>query len=458
MIKKLLIADDDSGILTSLRFLLKSQPFKLTFAHSVQEVEYFVKTEQFDLVLMDLNYAKDTTSGEEGLTLIKKLKNLDEDLAIIVMTGWASIELAVTAMQHGAGDFVQKPWDNERLISILHQQLLLAAQQQKAKKLSAENKLLKNALGQGGNIKPVANSMAMQQFMGQLKQFAATDISILLTGENGTGKSMLVDYIHQHSLRSENSLVAVNMGGISETLFESEMFGHVKGAFTDAKESRVGRFELAHQGTLFLDEIANVPLTQQAKLLRVLEAQQFEKVGSSRTLATDFRLISATNGDLQAMVSAGEFRQDLMFRINTLILNVPALRERREDIIPLAKDFILQLAVKYHKSAAKLSAQAEQCLLDYHWPGNVRELAHTMERSLLVALEVIEPAHLMLNLQSQPVAEPARFDDSDLSLLEIEKRVISQRLKSFAGNVKEAGDSLGFSRSAFYRRLDKLGL
>jgi len=458
MIKKLLIADDDGGILTSLRFLLKSQPFKLTFAHSVQEVEYFVKNEQFDLVLMDLNYAKDTTSGEEGLTLIKTLKNLDEDLVIVVMTGWASIELAVTAMQHGAGDFVQKPWDNERLISILHQQLLLAAQQQKAKKLTAENKLLKNELGQGGNIQPVANSMAMQQLMVQLKQFAATDISILLTGENGTGKSMLVDYIHQHSQRSEDSLVAVNMGGISETLFESEMFGHVKGAFTDAKESRVGRFELAHQGTLFLDEIANVPLTQQAKLLRVLEAKQFEKVGSSSTRTTDFRLISATNGDLQAMVSAGEFRQDLMFRINTLILKVPALRDRQEDIIPLAEDFINQIAIKYHKPSVQLSAKAQQYLVDYHWPGNVRELAHTIERALLVAVEVIEPEHLMLNLQSQQVAEQTSFDNSDLSLLEIEKMVISQRLKSFAGNVKEAGDSLGLSRSAFYRRLDKLGL
>ncbi|MFT6987525.1 MAG: DNA-binding NtrC family response regulator, partial [Psychromonas sp.] len=267
---------------------------------------------------------------------------------------------------------------------------------------------------------------------------------------------------HQHSLRSEDSLVAVNMGGISETLFESEMFGHVKGAFTDAKESRVGRFELAHQGTLFLDEIANVPLTQQAKLLRVLEAKQFEKVGSSSTRATDFRLISATNGDLLAMVNAGEFRQDLMFRINTLILKVPALRDRQEDIIPLANDFIKQIAIKYHKPAVPLSAKAQQSLLDYHWPGNVRELAHTMERALLVASDVIEPQHLMLNLQSQHATMQTKmqvnFDNSDLSLLEIERGVISQRLKSFAGNAKEAGDSLGLTRSAFYRRLEKLGL
>ena len=461
MIKRILVADDDQGILTSLRFLFKSQPYDVTFAHTPQEVLFFVKKERFDLILMDLNYEQDTTSGDEGLLLIKQIKKLDEELPIVVMTGWGSIEIAVAAMQQGASDFIQKPWDNERLISMLNQQLLLAAKSRQSNKLNAENQLLKSELGRGDIITPISLSQPMKQLMSQLEQFSGTDISILLTGENGTGKSMLVNFIHQHSLRVGHPLVSVNMGGITETLFESEMFGHVKGAFTDAKENRIGRFELADQGSLFLDEIANVPLTQQAKLLRVLEEKQFERVGSSQTQQTNFRLVSATNGDLATMVQSGEFRQDLLFRLNTLVLHVPALRERAEDIEPLALDFIKQTAKRYNKAVPALSSDALLCLQQYAWPGNVRELTHTIERAVLVATEQVEASHLMLNsAPNQPlectVNQAEQFENK--TLLEIERSVISSRLSTYSGCASSAAKSLDLSRSAFYRRLEKLDL
>ncbi|MCP4323006.1 MAG: sigma-54-dependent Fis family transcriptional regulator [Alteromonadales bacterium] len=461
MIKKILVADDDQGILTSLRFLFKSQPYDVTFARTPQEALFFVKKERFDLILMDLNYEQDTTSGDEGLTLIKQIKAVDEELPIVVMTGWGSIEIAVAAMQLGASDFVQKPWDNERLISILNQQLLLAAKSRQTNKLNAENQLLKSELGMGEAIIPTSISASMKQLINQLEQFACTDINILLTGENGTGKSMLVNFIHQHSLRIGQPLVSVNMGGITETLFESEMFGHVKGAFTDAKENRIGRFELADQGTLFLDEIANVPLTQQAKLLRVLEEKQFERVGSSQTQQTNFRLISATNGDLETMVQSGEFRQDLLFRLNTLVLHVPALRERPEDIESLANDFIKQTAKRYNKAVPSLSAEALLSLQQYSWPGNVRELSHTIERAVLVANEQVEANHLMLNTSTKKVAESNAgmaepFENK--TLVDIERSVICSRLNAFSGCAVSAAKSLDLSRSAFYRRLEKLGL
>lgn len=464
MIKRILVADDDQGVLTSLRFLFKSQPYHVTFAHTPQEVLFFIKKERFDLILMDLNYEQDTTSGDEGLTLIKQVRKIDDELPIVVMTGWASIELAVTAMQYGATDFIQKPWDNERLVSILNQQLLLAAKSRQTNKLNAENKLLKSELGRCEAIQPIALSVPMKQLMMQLEQFSGTDINILLTGENGAGKSMLVNFIHQHSLRASQSLVSVNMGGITETLFESEMFGHVKGAFTDAKESRIGRFELADQGSLFLDEIANVPLTQQAKLLRVLEEKQFERVGSSQTQKTNFRLISATNGDLQTLVQSGEFRQDLLFRLNTLVLHVPALRNRLEDIGPLSTDFIKQTANRYNKPVPSLSDDALQKLQQYAWPGNVRELTHTIERAVLVANEKIESEHLMLNtcLNGQYDAlnrdADISFDFNTKTLSEIERAVISKRLNDFSGCASSAAKSLDLSRSAFYRRLEKLDL
>ena len=460
MIKKILVADDDQGILTSLRFLFKSQPYHVTFAYTPQEALFFIKKERFDLILMDLNYEQDTTSGDEGLALIKQIKELDEELPIVVMTGWASIELAVAAMQQGASDFVQKPWDNERLVTMLNQQLLLAAKSRQSNKLNAENKLLKSELGRGESITPVALSDSMKQLMMQLEQFSGTDINILLTGENGTGKSMLVNYIHQHSLRASQPLVSVNMGGITETLFESEMFGHVKGAFTDAKESRIGRFELADQGSLFLDEIANVPLTQQAKLLRVLEEKQFERVGSSQTQKTNFRLISATNGDLQARVQSGEFRQDLLFRLNTLVLHVPALRDRQDDVGPLTLGFIKQTANRYNKKVPSLSDEALLRLQQYAWPGNVRELTHTIERAVLVAGEQIEVHHLMLNanVQAAGSATDATTDFEQKTLSEIERVVISKRLSAFSGCASSAAKSLDLSRSAFYRRLEKLDL
>ncbi|SFC70075.1 sigma-54-dependent transcriptional regulator [Pseudoalteromonas denitrificans] len=458
----ILIADDDVSILASLRLFLKMEGFKVTTASNPGEVEYFIKSQDIALALIDLNYKLDTTSGEEGLTLTQKLKSLDPDLAIICMTGWATVEIAVEVMKRGAGDFVQKPWENERLLAIINAQLAIREQKLKNLRLNEENKTLKQQIAAIDGNDLVAHSSVMKNLLSTIEQVAKTDINILITGENGTGKSLLASYIHSISERKSDSFVAVNMGAITETLFESEMFGHVKGAYTDAKENRIGRVELAQSGTLFLDEIANIPLTQQAKLLRLLEEHQFEKVGSSKTQQADIRLVSATNANLEDMVTDKSFRQDLLYRLNTFVIEIPSLKARGEDILPMAKAFIIKSANRYKKRAPELSDIAKQQLITYEWPGNVRELSHTIERATLLAQDEILSEHLMLK-NEQPVHsavahESKENDFNDMSMDDIEKSVIESRLRQNKGNALDAAKSLGMSRSAFYRRLDKFGI
>jgi DNA-binding NtrC family response regulator len=456
-----LIADDDPRILTTLKLLLKSQNYQVVAVSSPAELLTVLARRSFSVALIDLNYQDDTTSGKEGLTLISKIKVLDEDMPIVVMTGYSSVDIAVNVMKEGAADFVQKPWSNDRLLSILQAQVHIHQIARTGQKLAQENALLKSQSSTDcQNI--VAQSPVMKQLLVQLAKLAKSDMNILFTGENGTGKSMFAGYLHQCSSRNQHSLISVNMGAITDSLFESEMFGHVKGAFTDAKESRIGRFELAEGGTIFLDEIANIPLSQQAKLLRVLEEKQFEKVGSVKTQQVDVRLVSATNASLTELIKQGEFRQDLLYRINTVEITIPPLRERVADIMPLAQQFLSQYGTKYGLEPHKISEEAITGLTQYQWPGNIRELSHMMERAIFLSQDqIITLADLGLAPQSFTI-EPAKrdfdssnFDSSGDTLEVIERQIIVDRLARFNNNSHETAESLGLSRSSYYRRIEK---
>lgn len=460
---RILVADDDHDILAALKLLLGCEGYEVVLASRPEQALKLFKAEHFDLVFLDLNFQRDTTSGEEGLALISDLRKLDAVTPIIVMTGWASVNIAVATMQQGANDFIEKPWENERVLSIVNTQLSLAQERHQSQKLSQENQLLK---ADSGRFEPlVAESSAMRKVMQQVEQIAQSDIAVLITGENGTGKSLLAQHIHHLSARSQNSLINVNMGAISESLFESEMFGHVKGAFTDAKENRIGRFELADQGSLFLDEIGNIPLSQQGKLLRVLESQEFEKVGGSKTQSSNARIISATNADIPALISEGQFRQDLYYRLNSIEIALPALRERKEDILILAQNFLAKYAQKYHKEGLSFSPSVDSALLNYAWPGNVRELSHMIERAVILsAQKQLGTEVFTLGKTAQPSFEPESttvitgVDVKSCSLEEIEKYLIAERIQYHQGNMQAAAKSLGLSRSAFYRRIDKYQL
>ena len=455
----ILIVDDDDAILAALKLLLKREQHQTVLAKSPQEAMVTLKQQAIDLVLLDMNFTHDTTSGGEGLNLISQCQQFNADIPLIVMTGWGSIELAVKSLQQGASDFIEKPWENERLLNIVRTQATIMEQKRFQAELITENKLLAEKISAQDIRQLISNSPAMKSTMDTIHRVATSDLNIYLSGENGTGKSMLAHYIHQLSHRKNQRMVAINMGAIAESLFESEMFGHVKGAFTDAKETRVGRFELANKGTLFLDEIGNIPLSQQAKLLRVLEERQFERLGSSTTINTDVRLISASNANIQAMVADGSFRQDLLYRLNTVEIRVPALRERREDIDELCHQFLEAACLRHRRPPAELTAEARHRLNQYDWPGNIRELQHVIERSLILSEDgKIDAKALMLHDNQQDYAnQHLPYDDySNSTLDEIEKNIIESRILQQSGNMSKTASSLGLSRSAFYRRLEKL--
>jgi len=447
---RLLIADDQSDVLEALRLLLKAEGYEIETVTSPGAIVRAVEEREFDAVLMDLNYTRDTTSGREGLDLLSRLQAIDSTLPAIVMTAWGSVDLAVEAMRRGARDFVQKPWENERLLSIVRTQVDLGRALRRGQRLEAENRLLRDQ--PRPNL--IAESPAMKPILEMIARVGPADANVLITGENGTGKGVIAMALHAASARTARAMVTVNAGGLPEGVFESELFGHVKGAFTDAKTDRVGRFELADGGTLFLDEIANVAPSQQIKLLRVLETGEFERVGSSRTRRVDVRIISATNADLAQEVSAGRFRQDLFFRLNTVEIPVPPLREHREDIPPLAMHFLRQHARHYRKCVTGFEAPALRALTEHHWPGNVRELDHAVERGVLMAQnQLVRPADLSL----RPSAEGASRME-DMSLEEVEALLIKKAMGRYDGNVSHAARALGLSRSALYRRLQRYGL
>ncbi len=446
----ILIADDQPDLLESLRLLLKGEGYRIQAATSPAGVLTALEERDFDVLLMDLNYARDTTSGREGLDLLSKIQVLDANLPIVVMTAWANVELAVEAMRRGARDFVQKPWENQRLVSILRTQVELGRALRKGRLLEAENRALRD----DGRPELVAESSAMKPVLQVIERVGPSDANVLITGENGSGKQVVAAALHAASTRSGRSMVTVNAGGLSESLFESELFGHVKGAFTDAKTDRVGRFEMADGGTLFLDEIANISPKQQARLLRVLETGELERVGSSRTRKVSVRILSATNADLREEVGTGRFRQDLLFRLNTIEIRVPSLRERREDILPLAGHFLRQHSRRYRKRASAFDNAATQALLEHGWPGNVRELDHLVERGVLMSQgEVVRAADLALRAGTPP---PGRLEE--MSLEEVEITLIRKALAKFGGNVTQAAQALGLSRSALYRRIQRYAL
>lgn len=447
---RILIADDQPDVLEALRLLLKCEGYQIETVKSPAAALKSVEARDFSLVLIDLNYTRDTTSGQEGLDLLNKLQALDSSLPVVVMTAWASVDLAVEAMRRGARDFITKPWDNPRLLAIVKNQIDLGSAVRAYSRLQQENQILR---GKGGpNL--IAQSAAMRPVLEVISRVGPSDANVLITGENGTGKGVVAQALHAVSVRAAKPFISVNMGGLPEGVFESELFGHVRGAFTDAKSDRAGRFELADGGTLFMDEIGNIPMSQQAKLLRTIETGEFERVGSSRTYHASVRLISATNSDLPAEVAAGKFRQDLLFRLNTIHIHLPPLRERREDIELLAQHFLKQHVERYRKPITGFDDAAVQAMRDYAWPGNVRELDHAVERGVLMAQgKAVRAPDLGLT-----VARDSAPRIEEMSIEEVEAFLIKKTLARTDGNARRAAEELGLSRSAFYRRLEKYGL
>jgi len=447
---RILAADDQPHILDALELLLRPQGYEIDTARSPALAREALFTNSYDAVLIDLNYTRDTTSGGEGLDLLSEIVAFDRGVPVVVMTAWGNVELAVEAMRRGARDFVQKPWDNERLLTILRTQVELRRALQQAERLEAENRLLRAE----GRPEFIANAPAMQPLLEIMARVGPSDANVLITGEHGTGKEVVAQTLHALSARASRPIVAVNTGALSEGLFESELFGHVKGAFTDARTDRIGRFELADGGTIFLDEIGNVPVRQQSRLLRVLESGEVERVGASRSRRVDVRVISATNTDLRAAIAAGQFREDLLFRLNTVEIHLPALRERREDIPALAGHFLARYASRYRRPIQGLEPSALQALMQHCWPGNVRELDHTLERAVLMCRSSeIKPADLGLG-----ASHPQDQNLEALSLEDVESVLIRKALQRFHGNVSQAAEALGLSRGALYRRMEKYGL
>ena len=447
---RILIADDQKDVQEALRLLFKGEGLRCDACASPREVMDRLRQSTFDLLLMDLNYARDTTSGREGIELLRQVRTADADMPVVVMTAWGSVELAVEAMRLGAQDFVEKPWENRRLLSIVHNQVELARTRRDARRLEAAQQAQQSE----SSPKLIANSPAMLPVLEVIARVGPSDAAILITGENGTGKGLVARALHAQSHRTAKPLVTVNMGGMAEGVFESELFGHVRGAFTDAKQDRMGRLEMAEGGTLFLDEIGNTPPGQQARLLRVLETGEFERVGSSRTQKADVRFISATNADLTVEVGTGRFRQDLLFRLNTVEIRLPALRERREDIVTLAEFFLTQHRQRYRKDLTGFHAAAAAALLKHSWPGNVRELSHAIERAVLLARNA-EIHAADLGLAREITAAPTL---EEMSLEDVERHLIQRTMSRCGGNARKAAEALGLSRSAFYRRLEKYGL
>jgi DNA-binding NtrC family response regulator len=447
---RILIADDQPDVLQALKLLLKGEGFQIQTAGAPPGVIAAVQVHDFEVALLDLNYSRDTTSGQEGLELISQVQKIDPSLPIVVMTAWGSVDSAVEAMRRGARDYIEKPWDNARLLTTLRTQVELGRALRRTQQLEGENQQLRRS----GLPDLIAESRAMQPVLRLLERVGPSDANVLITGEHGTGKEVVAHWLHAASPRASRAFVPVNAGALSEGIFESELFGHVKGAFTDAKTDRVGAFELADGGTLFLDEVGNMPMTQQAKLLRVLQTGEIQRVGSSRTRKVDVRVLTATNADVGTEIAEGRFREDLLYRLNTVEIHLPPLHERKEDIPLLAMHFLRRQATRYRKSLTGFDPDALRALLDYRWPGNIRELEHTVERAVLLASDTtIQPRDL--NLRSRHADTPAL---DTMTLEEVEQTLIRKALARHDGNVSRAAEALGLSRSALYRRLQQYGL
>ncbi len=447
----ILVVDDQAAVRDALRLLLKSAGYAMVGSDSPEAAIGHLRSQTFAAAIVDMNFRTDTTSGLEGLGLIHAIATDAPGLPVIAMTAWASIDLAVEAMRRGASDFIEKPWQNARVLAVLQSCIELRRRRREADHLSAAQALaLEDA--DGGFI---AMSASMRSLMEDLKRIAGSDASILLLGENGTGKSLIASHVHRWSPRRDKPFVKIDIGGLPPTLFESELFGHVRGAFTDAHRDRVGRFEVADGGTLFLDEIGNLPPELQPKLLRTLESGEFERLGASQTQRMDVRVVAATNADLASEVAAGRFRQDLLYRLNTFVALVPPLREREGDILPLARFYLSQAARRYQRNGLSLAPESETELCAYRWPGNVRELAHVMERAALLA-QSSEVVPTDLRLHDGMMATAPGLDG--LPLKDAEILLLRQALVRHHGHLQRVADQLGISRQSLYRRMEKHGI
>lgn len=449
---RILVADDQQDVIDAIRLLLIDEGYDVVPARSPAEALRALEAAEFDLAVLDLNYTRDTTSGQEGFDLMERIRALDPTLPVLVMTAWSSVAGAVEAMRRGARDYLEKPWDDEKVLAAVRTQVELRRALRHNQRLLEANARVQR----GATPAFIGEAPAIRAIRETIARIAPSDASVLITGEHGTGKEVVAAWVHAHSERRARALITMNAGGLAEGIAESELFGHVKGAFTDARTDRIGCFEMADEGTLFLDEIANMPVRLQAKLLRVLQTGEVQRVGSSRMRYVNVRVLSATNADLPSEIAAGRFREDLLYRLNTVVIHVPPLRDRRGDIEALARHFLTYYAARYRKPLTDIGAGALDALRAHAWPGNVRELAHTIERAVLMA-DPSAPALAEHHLGLAPAAAAARPADAQ-SLDEAERAFIEKVLAQHNGDVRLAARQLGMSRSALYRRLQQYGV
>lgn len=450
----ILIVDDDIAVRTSLKFLLKKEDSQVLTAESLETALLVIKEEVPQLIVMDMNFSLET-SGREGIELLKKIKEISTEIPVILITGWSTIALAVEGMKLGASDFISKPWDNGHLLKSVRT-LLSLSQSSKAKETSITRKYL-DELYDFSMI--IGEDPALLVVLETIGRTSSTEAPILIQGESGTGKELIAEAIHRNSARRNQAFVKVNLGGISSTLFESEMFGHKRGAFTDAKEERVGRFTLANKGSIFLDEIGDLELNSQVKLLRILQDRTYEVLGDSKERTADIRVICATNRNLEEMVEDNKFREDLFYRVNLITIKLPALRERPKDIPILVRYFIQNLKEVYQKDKLEVSAKALKWLMELPFPGNIRELKNLIERTVLISgKDVLEIEDFLNQLQSHPKKSKANFPAGDMTIDQMEFELIKKTMAHFNYNISKVAKSLGLSRGALYRRFDKYGI
>ena len=443
----LLLIDDDRDVLTATRLFLETQGYEVATESQPIHLPQLIRNQPFDLILLDLNFSRNARTGKEGFYWLHKVLESDPAAAVVLITAYGDVDTAIEAMKMGATDFIQKPWDNDKLLGVIERALSFGSQRRQHRPLPVSD----------ATPAMIGQSEAMQRVFATIDKVAQTDANVLILGENGTGKELVAKALHDQSGRAKGPFVNVDMGAISETLFESELFGHVKGSFTDAREDRKGRFEAADKGTLFLDEIGNLSLPLQAKLLSALQQRRITRVGSNKAIAVDIRLICATNMPLQRMVKERTFRQDLLYRMNTVEIQLPPLRERKEDLPLLAEHFTRIYATRYGRSVTGISPASMARLARYHWPGNIRELQHAIERAIIMSeQEVLQPGDFLFT-QEDPLGEDDLQLDS-FNLEEVEKMVIRKAIRKHAGNITHAANELGLTRTSLYRRIEKYGL
>ena len=450
---KILVIDDNKSVLSALEILLQFEFKHIKTISNPNQISSFPNLPDYDIVLLDMNFSAGVNTGNEGLFWLKEIKKKAPSISVIMMTAYGAVDLAVRALKLGASDFILKPWNNEKLLATIKSSLLLRKSQKEVQELKQKESNLKQVINQDSNY-IIGNSTALSGVLNLVRKVAKTDVNVLITGENGTGKELIARELHRLSSRKDEVFIGVDMGSISETLFESELFGHTKGAFTDAKEDRAGKFEAANGGTLFLDEIGNLSLQTQAKLLSAIQNRTIVRVGSNKPISVDIRLVCATNCNLPQMVADGIFREDLLYRINTIHLEVPALRERENDILILADFYLKKFTTKYGKPALRINDAAQEKLLGYTWPGNVRELQHTMERAVILAEgNVLKPVDFLLNARNE-----LSFENVPETLDEMEKVMIDKALQQHNGNYSAAANQLGISRQTLYNKIKKFDL